>query len=235
MTTNINTSPDDQSQVATKKIGFLFDMDGVIIHNHQYHVAAWIQFCAKYGKPMDEDEYRVNINGRTAATIIRYIFGEATSPEDVKKYSNEKEALYRELYKPYLKATNGLIDFLAMAKAHDIPMAVATSAPTENATFTLDGLGIRHYFKAVLDENYVTKGKPDPEIYIKAADVLQLPPAQCVVFEDALAGIEAGNAAGCKVVGVATSHKRSELLNTHMLIDDFSDIRITALEHLVFG
>lgn len=215
-------------------LGIIFDMDGVIIHNHVFHVQAWMEFCGKYGKPMTEEDYRDNINGRTAADIIKYIFGDATTPELVKKYSDEKELLYRELYRPHLKLSEGLEAFLADAKEYNIPMAVATSAPTANADFTLDGLKIRHYFKAVLDENSVTKGKPDPQVYLKAADAIGVAPQNCVVFEDAIMGIRAGKAAGSYVVGVASSHKREELLEPDHIIEDFTQMDIAKLKSLLF-
>jgi beta-phosphoglucomutase family hydrolase len=214
------------------KFGILFDMDGVIIDNNTYHIEAWKVFCAKYGMEMTEDNYRKNVNGRTAADIITNLFGDNVNPAEIKSYSNEKESIYRDLYRPHLAPTPGLLDLLELLKSLDIPMAVGTSAPTENANFILDGLAIRHYFTAVLDENNVTKGKPDPQIYLKASAAINRSAANCIVFEDAVLGIEAGKAAGCKVIGVTTSHSANELPETNMKINDFTEITVGQLELL---
>ncbi len=216
-------------------IGIIFDMDGVVVDNHHYHLKAWQAFCKKYGLPLTEDDYRDNINGRTAPAIMAYLFGDNLNSQQVLDYTDEKESLYRELYAPHLQPTPGLSKFLSDASDHHIPMAVATSAPTENVEFTLDGLDIRSFFKIVIDQHRVTHGKPHPEVYTKACQALELPPEQCVVFEDAISGIKAGNAAGCHVVGVATSHKPHELTPVKMTINDFRDITIDQTINLVHG
>jgi beta-phosphoglucomutase len=214
------------------QFGVLFDMDGVIIDNNVYHIEAWKVFCAKYGMEMTKENYRKNVNGRTASDIITNLFGENVTSIEIKKYSNEKESIYRDLYRPHLAATTGLVAFLEQLKSIEIPMAVGTSAPTENANFILDGLSLRHYFAAVLDENNVTKGKPNPQIYQNASAAINRLAANCIVFEDAVLGIEAGKAAGCKVIGVTTSHKAEELPDTDLKISNFTEITVGELESL---
>ena len=110
-------------------------------------------------------------------------------------------------------------------------MCIGTSAPEKNVSFTINGLGIGHYFKTILDDRSVTKGKPHPDIYQKCAQSIGLPNEQCIVFEDALAGIEAGKAAGSKVIALATSHER-KALNADLVINDFSEIDIQMLYDL---
>lgn len=207
-------------------IGIIFDMDGVIVDNHKYHMQAWQTFCNKYGIPLTEEDYRDNINGRTAPAIMQYLFGEDITAELILQYTIEKESLYRELFATHLAPTPGLRSYLDDALAAQLPMAVATSAPTENVEFTLDGLGIRKYFSAILDQHAVTQGKPHPEVYTKACAALELPPEKCVVFEDAISGIKAGLAAGCTVIGVATSHSKEELTASKKNIYDFNEITI---------
>lgn len=216
------------------EIGIIFDMDGVIVDNHLFHYRSWEEICAKYGKPLSEESYKNNLNGRTLNEVVQFIFNEPMPIERVREIGNEKESLYRKLYKPELKLTKGLEVLLSSCKAHNIPLAVGTSAPVENVEFTLDGLGIRHLFKAILDERAVTKGKPNPQIYIKCAEALELSNANCVVFEDAISGIKAGKSAGSKVIGVATSHSRSELV-ADRVIDDFVDITVQEITQLIHG
>lgn len=209
-----------------RPIGIIFDMDGVIVDNHRYHMEAWKTFCKKYDIPLTEEDYRDNINGRTAPAIMQYLFGEEITSDKVLAYTIEKESLYRKLFAPYLALTPGLKAFMDRAQVAGLPMAVATSAPTENVDFTLDGLRIRRYFSAILDQHAVTKGKPDPEVYLKACQALNLPADNCVVFEDAISGIKAGLAAGCTVIGVATSHQKEELTISKKNIYDFNEITI---------
>lgn len=152
------------------EIGLIFDMDGVIVDNHYYHFKSWQLFFERYGKSIDEDDYKRNINGRTMKAIIHGIFPERQlSAEQAIAYGREKEEIYRDIYKDALALTPGFIDFLELAKSRNIPLVVGTSAPKENVEFTLDGLKIRHYFHDVLDDRAVTKGKPDPEVYLKCA------------------------------------------------------------------
>ncbi len=214
------------------EIGLIFDMDGVIVNNHLFHYKSWQEICRKYGKPLDEESYKNNLNGRTLTEVVQFIFEEEMPHERVRAIGQEKEALYRELYKPHLKFTTGLEAFLSECQEEKIPMVVGTSAPVENVDFTLDGLGIRGLFKDVLDERAVTKGKPNPEIYKKCAKAVGLPNKKCLVLEDAVSGIKAGKAAGSKVIGVATSHKREEL-DADLVIDDFTQITLQQIKELL--
>ncbi len=207
------------------KIGLIFDMDGVIVNNHQYHFLSWQQLAAEHGLSIDEDFYREQMNGRTMMGIMGTLFKEEVTPEQAKELALKKEDIYRDLYRPELKPTDGLLAFLQAAKEQGIPMAVGTSAPEVNVKFTLDGLEIRDYFTAVFDERAVTKGKPDPEIYVKCAAGIKRDNSQCIVFEDAISGIKAGKSAGSKVVGLATSHKRDEL-SADLIIDDFTSFML---------
>jgi len=196
----------------------LFDMDGVIVDNHRFHEEAWIDFCKQYGIHLTAEDYKLRINGRTVTEVVQFVFSgraQAITPAEVKQYSEEKEAAYRALYGPHLARTHGLLPFLDRLKAANIPMAVGTSAPTANVEFTLDGLGIRHYFQSIIDENGVTKGKPEPEIYLKSAAALGIPAEDCLVIEDALSGIKAGQNAGSGVLAMATTHTEEELRAVH--------------------
>lgn len=215
-------------------IGLIFDMDGVIVDNHHYHFKSWKIFFEKYGKQIDEDHYKKNINGRTMKAIIRDVFeGEELTDEQARNYGLEKEEIYRDIYRNFLSPTPGLVSFLKNVKNNNLPTIIGTSAPVENVEFTIEGLKLGEYFDDILDERAVSKGKPDPEIYLKCAKGINLPNNQCIVFEDALAGIKAGKSAGSIVVGVATTHKREELTEADYIIDDFSDLDLNTLYELI--
>jgi beta-phosphoglucomutase len=204
-------------------VAFLFDMDGVIVDSNPFHKIALKQFCKKYGHELNEDQLKEKIYGRTNTDWITNVFGKLEQ-EQLRKYADEKEALFRELYQNDIKLVDGLKNFFALMDKQQIPRAIATSAPRANVDFTLLKTGIPQYFKTILDESFVSKGKPDPEIYLKTAKALNIDPKDCVVFEDSLSGVKAGKAAGCKVVGITTTHGPEELSETDFVIRDFVNL-----------
>ncbi len=214
------------------QIGLIFDMDGVIVENHEYHYRAWQQTAAKHGASIDEQFYREKMNGRTLSKLMEVVFDHEMTSEEARAIGLEKEAIYRDLYKDHRRPTTGLVRFLETAKVKGIPMAVGTSAPQENVIFTLDELDLRKYFIGVVDDSMVVHGKPDPEVYLKGAELVNRKPAECIVFEDAVSGIQAGKAAGSKVIGLATSHSREEL-DADLIIDNFSQLEWEQIESLL--
>lgn len=201
---------------------FIFDMDGVLVDSNPTHKIALQQFCRQHGYELTEEELREKIYGRTNRDWILNLLGDLPE-ETIKKYAEEKEALFRNLYHD-IKPLEGLHDFLKKMAAEKIPRAIATSAPRANVDFTLMHTHIGTYFQTILDDSFVTKGKPDPQIYLKSAAALGIDPGNCVVFEDSLSGVMAGKRAGCKVVGVTTTHSPQELHETDMTIDSFENL-----------
>ena len=214
-------------------VAFLFDMDGVIIDSNPYHKIALRQFCKQHGFDLSEEQLRQRIYGRTNKDWIPAVFGKI-SAEAVARYAAEKEKLFRELYAESIQPLRGLLPFLQNMESYGIKRAIATSAPRENVDFTIEKTGIGPFFDVILDESHVEKGKPDPDIYLKTAAAVGFPPARCVVVEDSLSGIEAGLAAGCKVVAVSTTHSREELHEAHLVIPDFGGIDPLELIDSVF-
>src|SRR5882762_840192 len=217
-----------------KDYAFIFDMDGVIVDSNPYHKIALQQFCAKHGYPLTEEQLRTRIYGRTNKEWIAQLFGQLTS-EQVAAYSDEKEAIFRDLFKNDIRPTRGLIQFLEALNASTIPRAIGTSAPRANVDFTLSKTGTARFFNVILDESFVTHGKPNPEIYLKVAQALKLPPQQCVVIEDSLSGIAAGKAAGSKVIGITTTHTKAEMASTDMVIDHFEGLEPKNVLQTLFG
>jgi beta-phosphoglucomutase len=213
----------------------LFDMDGVLVDNTDFHVNAWLQFAQQHNRPLTKEQYVENINGRVSADAMAYVFQRPIPPGELIVLTEEKEAIYRELYRPHLQPAPGLLDFLGALKAKGVKLAVGTSAPESNVLFTLDGLPLRPYFDAIVDSSMIHKGKPDPEIYLTAAQRLAIEPARCIVFEDAFAGIEAGLRAGMKVIALATTHTHDELVGTGaaLIVADFTQLTVEAVQALI--
>lgn len=194
-----------------KRIGFIFDMDGVIVDNMRTHEHAWLALFADLGVSINIKEFHDQTAGMKATEVLRYFLGNRFTKAELEQFSAQKEFLYRVLFRKKLKATKGLKTFLDNARKQHIPMGLATGGGKPNIDFILDGLNLRKYFQSVLGASDVKHGKPNPEIYLKSADALGLSPDVCFVFEDALPGIEAARRAGMKVIGIATTHRLSFL------------------------
>ena len=198
-------------------------MDGVIVDSNPFHKTALKQFCSAHGHELTEKELQEKIYGRRNQDWLLNVFGHL-EPENMKRYADEKESLFRTVYDKAIKPVDGLATFLKKLSDLKVPVAIATSAPRANVDFTLLKTGLGHYFKTILDDTHVSKGKPDPEVYLKTAKALNYKPQDCVVFEDSLAGVEAAKKAGCKVVGITTTHSRKELDQTDLVIENFEGL-----------
>lgn len=199
----------------------IFDLDGTLIDNNSYHRQTWEKYLEKIGKQISEKEFNAHMNGRTNADAVRYIFGKEISEEKATQYTLEKEALYREIYQPFIKPVRGLIDFLQILQNKNIPMAIATSGIQPNIDFMFENIPIEKYFTAVVNSSHIKKGKPDPEIYLKVASLLNVQPKNCLVFEDAVVGIKSAKTAGMKVIAVATTQPKEELGEADLIVDDY--------------
>ena len=198
-----------------KKIkGILFDFNGTMIFDTDIHRAVWHKYMPSLtGKPINDSEIDKYIIGRGNTYIFTsYIPGIST--ELVEKYTYEKEAAYRAecLCRPdKFKLVDGLVEFLDLLKQKGIPMTIATGSEINNITFYFEQFGLERWFdfdKVVYDDCSFP-GKPDPEVYIRAAAKLGLTPADCIIFEDSYSGVKAARAAGAGLV-LAVSEKNSD-------------------------
>jgi len=189
----------------------IFDMDGVIVDNHQWHYEAWVEFGRRHGITITLEDFN-RCFGSTNQLVMKTLFGETISENEIRIFADEKETIYREIYLPHIHPVKGLTEFLKFAHDRKIPVAMATSAPYENVKFTLEATGLKKYFDVITDSSMVSHGKPDPEVYLITATKLGVQPADCIVFEDSVPGILSATNAGMRVVGVATTHKPDELI-----------------------
>lgn len=202
----------------------IFDLDGTLIDNNAYHLQSWKHYLKNRNREISEEEYKANVNGRTNKDVIEYIYQRKMEDAEALVYAHEKEAIYRELYQPHITPVAGLLPLLQKLKDLNIPMAIATSGIQVNIDFMFDHIPMRAYFDVIVNSAHIKKGKPDPEIYIKTAELLKVAPGQCLVFEDAVVGINAAKAAGMKVVGVLTTHNAAELEGADVLIRDYTEL-----------
>lgn len=206
-------------------------MDGVLVNSNPFHKIALKQYCEQHGFHLTEKDLLEKIYGRTNRDWIRNVFGDL-STEKIKEHADRKEELYRLLYKDAIKPVGGLLGFLDLLRREKVPTAIATSAPKENVIFTLEQTKTANYFQTILDESFVQRGKPDPEIYRKTIAALGQLPQHCIVIEDSLSGISAAQQAGCKVIGITTTHTASELSHTDLIINNFHELALSDLYRL---
>lgn len=197
---------------------FIFDMDGTLVDNMQAHTEAWGKLLAENNIEMDAHEFLVKTAGQTNKEIMPKVFGDI-SDERIAELATRKESLYREIFLPIRKPVEGLIEFLEASKELGIKMAVATAAGIPNMEFILDGLDLRKYFQTVTTAVDVKRGKPDPEIFLKSAQTLNVKPQNCIVFEDAIGGFQAAHRAGMKSIGIATVNSIEDILKLDSVVE----------------
>lgn len=210
----------------------IFDMDGVLVDSNPYHKRCIREFCQTHDLHLTEHDLLERVYGRTNRQWLTNLFGELP-PEQLKKYADEKEAHYRRIYADDIQPVTGLIGLLDELERVKIPKAIGTSAPVENVDFTLDMTGLRKYFSIILDERFVSRGKPDPEIYLRTASALGLSPSACIVIEDSLSGLEAAQAAGSVTIAITTTHTYNEVQHANLVIRDFTELSVERLNDLM--
>lgn len=216
-----------------EKLAIIFDMDGVIIDNTYYHSLTWQKFAKDLGKKISLKFVREKFIGRLGREIMKDYFYPKATQKQLLKIDARREAVYRKIYASHIRPVKGLPEFLQHLKEEGIKVAMATAAPPANVKFVLGRTGLSKYFPVIVDATGVKVGKPNPDIFLKAAKKLKSKPSNCIVFEDALHGIEAAKRAGMKVVGIATSHKPKEIAHADMVIKDFSKINLPKLLKLI--
>ena len=210
----------------------IFDLDGTLLDNNDVHLKAWKQYLKENNKQISDEDFKENISGRTNKDAIEHIYQKEMTEDEASKYYLEKEEIYRKMYRSDIAPITGLQDFLEELHKHKIAMAIATSGIQVNIDFMFNHVPIKKYFKKIVNSGDVSKGKPDPEIFLKAAEALHIPPENCIVFEDSIAGVRAGKSAGMKVVALTTTHTLEELKEADLVIKDYNEIDFERLMSL---
>jgi beta-phosphoglucomutase len=213
--------------------GLIFDMDGVLVNSNPYHRISWKNFLLRKGYPYSEELFDEVISGRTGNTTLRILMGDELTDQVVSEYIAEIDADFQDIFGATEESVHfpGLYEFLDEVRMAGFKTALATSAATGNVTLSLKKLGLEDYFSVIIDINDVTRGKPDPEVYLASLARLGVSKARCLVIEDSKAGVQAALGAGLRVIGISTSHTREELLEegVSMVIEDFTNLNIKEL------
>lgn len=215
-----------------KPKAFLFDLNGTMINDMDYHNQAWHSILTDtLGADISYQDVKKEMYGKNGDLLDR-VFGKNHFTEArVAEISMQKERIYQTAYAPHLSLIAGLDTFLEKASAHKIQMAIGSAAIPFNIDFVLDGLKVRSYFKAIVSAEDVEFSKPDPETFLKGAKLLAIDLQDCVVFEDAPKGVEAALNAGMKCVVLTTMHNKDEFdyPNIIAFIKDYNDEQLNCL------
>ncbi|CAM3675471.1 HAD family phosphatase [Corallococcus sp. ZKHCc1 1396] len=205
----------------------VFDMDGTLVDNMDFHNRAWVTLARKLGlEELTAERFQNDFAGKKNEEIFPELLGRTLSVAELDALAEEKESHYRAIYRPYLALHRGAEGFLHRLRDARLPMAVATAAPQGNRELVLDGLAVRPLFACVVGAEQVKRGKPSPDIFLAAAEALKVPPESCVAFEDAINGVLSARAAGMVTVGITTT-TTAELLKkagAHYTAADFDTL-----------
>lgn len=204
----------------------IFDWDGVIIDSSRQHERAWELVAAEERRVLPPGVFQRSFGMRNDR-VIRELLGWTNDPERIRQLSERKEALFRSLIQQErVEPLPGVMPWLNALREAGVPCAVATSTPRANLECVMDQLPLRPFFPVTVTAEDVRHGKPHPEVFLTAAARLGVPPARCVVFEDAHVGVEAARAAGMKVVGVATTHPAATLADTDRVVCRLDELTV---------
>jgi beta-phosphoglucomutase family hydrolase len=206
----------------TPGLGLIFDLDGVIIDSMPFHQRAWQRYLQMTG--IGAGESLDFMHGQRNDEIVRGLLGPQADLQTVIAHGAAKEHLYRDLLRERLSEhlVAGIAEWLE--RISGAPIALATNAERANVDFVLDGGKLRHYFQAIVDGAQVERPKPAPDVYLRAAELLEIAPRNCIVFEDSPVGVAAAVAAGMRVVGVLTH--ATALDDTRFSVANFLDARL---------
>ncbi|HTN77206.1 MAG TPA: HAD family phosphatase [Pirellulaceae bacterium] len=215
-------------------LGVIFDVDGVLVDSYQAHFDAWCIVGKERGFTISEEMYATSF-GRTSREAIVDVFGLTTlSPAEIAELDLVKEAKYRELLAnsfPELDGAGPLIDALHAA---GFTLGVGSSGPPGNVDLAVDQLRRRAMFQGIITGNDVTRGKPDPQVFLYAAERMGIAPQRCCVIEDAPPGIEAAHAAGMKCIAVtSTGRTQAEQAAADWIVPSLREVTPAAIAKLI--
>ena len=203
----------------------IFDLDGVLIDSGPAHRQSWRALGAELGIEVSDQAVGA-VFGRQNRDIVPILFGDDRMAEEVRRLGARKEELYRDLVRGKVPVSEGAVELVRQYQAGGYQLAVGSSTPRANIDLALGEMGIAELFGVMVSSEDVSVGKPDPTVFLTAASRLGVPSGDCLVIEDAPAGVEAGKAAGMLVVALAGSHPRDKLGHADRVISSLGELII---------
>ena len=206
--------------------GLIFDFNGTLFWDTAFHDLAFDIFLEKHGVTLSDEEKRVKIHGQTNPDIMRGIFGNQITEKDIHDFSQDKEAIYRQLCMNDLKFAPGAEDLFDFLQGKGIPFTIATSAGIENVSFYFENMKLDRWFRLdkIVYNNGTFDGKPSPDVFLAAALKLNLPPLETVIFEDSIPGIEAAVSAGAGKIYIVNSYGENYSRFPYQIITNFNEV-----------
>ena len=207
----------------------IFDLDGTLVDSLPYHHESWRIFFKKNNiEENDFDEIYKNYKGGGTLELMTSVFGDIYTKDKLEKMSDDKEVIFRDIYRSKIFPMNGLRKFLDNLKKNNILLSIGSNAIRKNVLMTIEELGVTNYFSSIICGDEVSKGKPDPEMYIKTLSNLKVNKNECIIFEDSIEGITAAKNANIKVIGVTSSQssEKLKLVGAFKTIEDYTKISI---------
>ena len=215
-------------------LGVIFDMDGVLVDSYRAHFESWRRMGQAVGLEMDERQFAGTF-GRTTQDIINRLWGDRFPDADVRAWDDRKEAIYREIIAEDFPAMAGAAELLGALHAAGFGMAIGSSGPPENVELVLRLLPGGEHVSASVNGRDVTHGKPHPEVFLAAAERLDIAPARLAVVEDAPAGVEAARRAGMAAIALTGTAPRERLAEAgaHLVVDSLAELSPPAVAELI--
>ena len=211
----------------------LFDMDGVLIDSLSLHREAFERYFEPKGIGIERERFDMELFGHQGPEILRLLLGDDMRLAERKRISIEIDAIFQGLVREKVRPVQGVRDFIRMLYGIKVPFALGTSGSRSNVEAVLAKLGLNGEFRVLVTENDVVRGKPDPMVYLTAADRLAVPVAQCVVFEDTPVGISAAKNAGARCIALTTTTGRDRLTMADVIIPDFRKLTWETVQDLL--
>ena len=214
--------------------GAIFDWDGVVVDSSKIHEKSWEVLARENGLALPPDHFVLGF-GKRNQVIIPEILQWTKDPSTIELWSSRKESIYRSIaHKDGIPIVSGIKTLLLNLQEKQIPCVVGTSTERENVLLAFRQHDLESFFHGIVSSEDVTRGKPDPEVFLKATQAIGQQPVNCVVFEDSLHGIEAALAGGMKPVGITTTNSRQSLLQAgaEIVIDEMSELDEDQLSNL---
>jgi beta-phosphoglucomutase len=215
--------------------GVIWDMDGTMVDTAELHFQAWRETAAELGRPFTREDFQATF-GRRNPDILHILFGQRFTAAEFAAVGDLKEEKYRAAARSGVELLPGVRDLLQALHASGFRQAIGSSAPRANLDLILELTGTQRYFQSLVGMEDVQRGKPDPQVFLVAAQRLQLVPENCLILEDALAGIQAAKAGGMKSIAVRfVGHHGEEALReagAEMVVHTLKEVSVVAVRRL---
>jgi len=217
-----------------ERLAVIFDMDGVLVDSYHAHFRSWLAMAREAGLEFTREEFDATF-GRTSREIIAALWKDRRlSNDEIAALDDRKEALFRQMLQADFSPMPGAVRLLEALRNAGLALGVGSSGPPENVDLVLDRLSERSLWGAVVTGKDVTRGKPDPQVFLMAAERLGVLPARCAVIEDAPPGIAAAKAAGMASVGlVSTGRTRALLSQADLVVDSLDELTPEVIRGLI--